>query len=177
MEEGGVVTNGADRLGFSLLLLAAYLLQAALLLGCSPASGPGISAEDVWARPVISMAETDSGEATGGGMGHAKAGTGAVYMLLVNGGGEPDRFARAATDVAEAVEIHETVLEGEVMKMQMLTDGLQIPAGGEVLLKPGSYHIMLIGMKRDLNPGDSFSLELEFEKAGSLTVEAEVREP
>jgi copper(I)-binding protein len=67
-------------------------------------------------------------------------------------------------------------MEGDVMKMQMLSDGLEIPAKGEVLLKPGSYHVMLIGMKRDLNVGDTFSLELQFEKSGTMTVEVTVRE-
>ena len=67
-------------------------------------------------------------------------------------------------------------LENEVMQMRMLPDGLEVPAGGEVLLKPGGYHIMLIGMKRNLEVGDTFELELEFESSGRLTVEPEVRE-
>ncbi len=63
------------------------------------------------------------------------------------------------------------------MSMQHLTDGLQVPAGGNVELKPGSYHIMLIGMTRDLNPGDAFPVVLEFEKSEPITVQVEVREP
>ena len=74
------------------------------------------------------------------------AGTGAVFMLLVNEGGEADRLVGGKTDVAKVVEIHETVMEGDVMKMQMLPDGLEVPARGEVLLKPGSYHVMLIDL-------------------------------
>ena len=105
------------------------------------------------------------------------AGTGAVFMRLVNKGDEPDRLVSGQTDVAKVVEIHETIMEGDVMKMQMLPDGLEVPAKGEVLLQPGSYHIMLVGMQRDLQPGDKFTLQLQFAKSGTLTVEPEVREP
>jgi copper(I)-binding protein len=160
-----------------LLLTVAGLLVAA----CGGPAGPSIEVEDVWARPAMAMMEP--GEASDSGMGEGQepaqpmAGTGAVFMRLVNKGAEPDRLLSGTTDVAQAVEIHETVVENEVMKMQMLASGLEVPAKGEVLLKPGSYHVMLIGMQRDLNVGDTFTLELEFEKSGAITVNPEVREP
>jgi copper(I)-binding protein len=151
------------------------LLLASLLAACAGPSGPQIRVEDVWSRPAMSMAGTESDGSSEGGMG--MTGTGAIFMRLVNDGREADRLVGGRTDVAKAVEVHETVMEGEVMKMQMLPDGLEVPANGEVLLKPGSYHVMLIGMQRDLKVGDTFSLELEFEKSGPITVEPEVREP
>jgi hypothetical protein len=123
----------------------------------------------------MAVGEMETGESAEGGMG--MAGTGAVFMLLVNDGAEADRLLGGSTDVAEVVEIHETTMEGEVMKMRMLPDGLEIPAKGEVLLKPGGYHVMLIGMKQDLKPGDPFTVDLEFEKSGTVTVEPEVRNP
>jgi copper(I)-binding protein len=98
-------------------------------------------------------------------------------MRLVNTGGEADRLISARSDVAEVVEIHETRMEGEVMKMQHLPDGIELPARSQVELKPGGYHIMLIGLKRDLNEGDQVRLELEFEKNGRKTVNAQVRQP
>lgn len=157
-----------------------FLLLAGLLTTCvsSESEGPQIQVKDVWARPAMAMGETHSTESSGGmATGQGMAGTGAVFMLLVNKGSEADRLVGARTDVAKVVEIHETRMEGEVMKMQMLPDGLEVPANEEVLLQPGSYHVMLIGMERDLEPGDSFSLELQFEKSGSLTVQPEVRQP
>jgi copper(I)-binding protein len=128
---------------------------------------------------MVMKESSGSGQAqeSGSGMGKPMAGTGAVFMLLKNEGGEADRLTGGQTDVADVVEIHETVMEGEVMKMRMLADGLEIPAKGEVLLKPGSYHVMLIGMKRDLKVGDTFSLELRFEKSGSMMLEPVVRQP
>jgi len=168
--------------GHSLLVLATL---AALLLACSAPStstGPAVRAENVWSRP----AQTTAGMADQAGqspmeMDRAMAATSgsnsAVYMLLVNDGQSPDRLAGAAAGVSQVVEIHETTMDGDVMKMQQVEGGIEIPAGGQVELKPGGYHIMLIGVTRDLNPGDTFPVTLTLEKAGTLTVEAEVREP
>jgi copper(I)-binding protein len=140
--------------------LAPGLLLAVLVLGaCGGPAGPAIEARDVWARPAIA------------------GGTAGVFLRLVNGGGEADRLLGGSTDVADVVEIHETVMEGDVMRMQMLSGGLEIPAGGEVVLQPGSYHLMLIGLQRDLAVGDELELALAFEQSGTLTVEAQVRQP
>jgi copper(I)-binding protein len=159
------------KLGF-----AAWLL-AGVLLACGAPSGPSIKAEDVWARPAMVMKESGQVSEDSMEQGMGMAGTGAIFMRLVNRGKEPDRLVGGKTDVAKVVEIHETVMEGDVMKMRMLTAGLEIEAGGEVLLKPGGYHVMLIGLQRDLQVGDRFTAELQFEKSGTLTVEAEIREP
>jgi copper(I)-binding protein len=63
-------------------------------------------------------------------------------------------------------------MEGGVMRMRQLADGLEIPAGGEVTLKPGSYHVMLMDLKQPLKAGDKVPLTLTFKGAG--TVEAEL---
>jgi len=153
------------------------LVLLVTVAACGAPAGSSIEIEDVWARPAMAMKETTESSEGGAGMGQPMPGTGAVFMLLRNRGLEADRLVGGQTDVANVVEIHETVMEGEVMKMQMLANGLEVPAKGEVLLKPGGYHIMLIGMQRDLAVGDTFTLELQFEKSGILTVEPEVREP
>jgi copper(I)-binding protein len=160
------------------MLILALLAGALVACGSSAPAGPKIRADDVWSRPGVAMGEM-SGESSGEGMemGHAQSGTGAVYMKLVNEGQEADRLVGAQTDVTEVVEIHESKMEGDVMKMQRLPDGLEIPAEGEVELKPGGYHVMLIGLKQDLNVGDEFSLVLEFEKSGTMSVNVQVRQP
>jgi hypothetical protein len=68
-------------------------------------------------------------------------------------------------------------MEGDVMRMQMLVEGLEIPARDEVVLEPGGYHVMLIGVKQDLEVGDTFELTLAFQKTGQVTVQPEVRQP
>ena len=161
-------------MGAALLVLA----LATLLAACGGPSGPSIQIEDVWSRPAMAMKESEGSSEGGKGEGmKGMPGTGAVFMLIKNEGKEVDRLVGGQTEVAKVVEIHETVMEGDVMKMQMLADGLEVPAGSEMLLKPGSYHVMLIGMLQDLKAGDTFSVDLEFEKSGTITVEPEVKMP
>jgi copper(I)-binding protein len=171
----GLLRQRSVLLGSIVLILATGVLAA-----CQSETpiGPDLRAEDVWARPAVAMGESSmSAGSEAAPMGHASAGTGAVFMKLVNTGSEADRLVGAQTDAAEVAEIHETTLQGDVMKMQMLSQGLEIPAEAEVVLKPGSYHIMLIGITRDLKVGDQISLVLEFEKSAPMTVDAKVQEP
>jgi len=105
----------------------------------------------------------------------AGAQTGAVYMTLDNKASTPDRLTGASSDVAAKIQIHEMKVENGVMKMRELAGGLSIPAGGSVALKPGSYHVMLIGLKKPLTAGEQFPLTLTFEKAGSISVTVPVQ--
>lgn len=105
----------------------------------------------------------------------AGAMTGAVYMTIDNKASAPDRLTGAASNVAAQVQVHEMSMDNGVMKMRELTDGLAIPAGGTVALKPGSYHVMLIGLKKPLAAGNSFPLTLKFEKAGNVSVTVPVK--
>jgi copper(I)-binding protein len=155
--------------GVSVLFLLG--LAALVLAACGAPPGPAIEIEDAWARPAM------VGEGSGESGGMAAPGTGAVFMRIINSGREDDRLLLGFTDVADVVEIHETVMEGDVMRMQMLTQGLEIPARDEVVLQPGGYHVMLIGVKEDLNVGDTFELTLSFQKTGQVTVQPEVRQP
>jgi hypothetical protein len=90
----------------------------------------------------------------------AGAKTGAVYMTLDNKSGIADRLTGASSDVADKLQIHEMKVENGVMQMREISGGLSIPAGGSVVLKPGSYHVMLIGLKRPLTAGEKFPLTL-----------------
>lgn len=96
------------------------------------------------------------------------------YMTIHNNGAEADRLVGGEAAFAGRVEIHEMKMDGEVMKMRQLSDGLEIPAGGEVELKPGGYHIMFIGLEQQLKQGDKYPVTLVFEKAGSVEVEFNV---
>ena len=99
------------------------------------------------------------------------------YMVIRNTGTEPDRLIGGATDFAGKVEVHEMAMEGDVMKMRQLTDGLEIPAGGEVTLKPGGYHVMFMQLKDQLQPDTKKKVTLRFEKAGEIEVEFLVATP
>jgi periplasmic copper chaperone A len=105
----------------------------------------------------------------------AGATTGAVYMTVDNKSGSADRLTGASSDVAGKVQIHEMTVVNGVMQMRQLADGLAIPAGGSVALKPGSYHVMLIGLKKPLKAGETFPLTLTFAKAGNISVTVPVQ--
>ena len=101
---------------------------------------------------------------------------GAAYMELTSKGGAT--LVGASTPVADDAGVHEMRLEGGVMKMRA-TPRLALPAGETVSLKPGGYHIMLMGLKRQLKPGDTVPITLRIENANkkvdALVVNAEVR--
>ena len=54
---------------------------------------------------------------------------------------------------------------------------IEVHAGGPTELKPGGLHLMLVGLKRDLNPGDTITVRLRFETSSEITVTTEVRKP
>jgi copper(I)-binding protein len=163
-------------------LLLAMFVAGSVLVGCGSGSA-SIIVSDPWARASSAMASA-----------------GAAYMKIENTGSAADALIGASSPAATTVEVHETVAmgspvpsasdgmgmgspmpsasgmgDGGMMGMQPIAR-LDIPAGGSVELKPGSYHIMLIGLKQDLKVGDSIEITLKFEKVGEIKVTATVRE-
>ncbi|WP_269583429.1 copper chaperone PCu(A)C [Roseibium sp. Sym1] len=102
----------------------------------------------------------------------AKAGGG--FVQIVNGGAEDDRLVAASSDVAAKVELHEMSVTDGVMKMREMEDGIAIPAGETVALKPGGLHIMFMGLKQSFEEGSTVPVILTFEKAGEVAVDLPV---
>ena len=96
------------------------------------------------------------------------------YMTIRNTGTEADRLISAEATFADRVEIHEMAMDGEVMKMRQLADGLEIPAGEEVVLQPGGYHVMFIGIDSQFKEGEIRKAKLTFEKAGTIELDFKV---
>ena len=97
------------------------------------------------------------------------------YLVLRNNGAAPDRLVSIASDIAGRTEIHEMVMDSNgVMTMRPLDRALEVPAGGEVELTPGSLHIMFLDLKRGIKEGETFAGTLTFEKAGTVKVEYSV---
>ncbi len=133
---------------------------AALLIGLPitavSAQSKAIAVTEAWARATSGKAEN-----------------GAAYLTLE--AAAADRLTDISTPAAKKAELHTMTMDGNVMKMRQV-DGIELPAGQIVMLKPGATHIMLVGLNQPLQPGQSFLLTLHFEKAGTqqvnVTVEA-----
>lgn len=95
----------------------------------------------------------------------------AGYLTVKNNGTEPDRLIAVTGEISGKAEIHEMAVTDGVMTMRPLADGIEIPAGGEVKLEPGSYHIMFMELEAPAVEGEKFAGTLTFEKAGAVAVE------
>jgi hypothetical protein len=146
-------------------VLATLLLLAGLagLGGCAAATSPSPSAatptvEGAWVRPPIGADRPAAG-----------------YMTIRNPGNVADALVAVSSPVAMSCEIHETSMDSSGMAGMHPIERLEIPAGGSVSLEPGGFHLMLMETQ-ELTEGDTVELRLEFEKAGTVVVQAEVRE-
>jgi len=96
-------------------------------------------------------------------------------MKIKNTGSTPDRLISGSSDAGSGFQIHEMKMEKGVAKMRPIKGGLEIKPGDTVELKPGSFHVMFVGLKKPLAAGDHINATLVFEKAGTVSVEYEVR--
>jgi copper(I)-binding protein len=140
----------------------AALLLAFGLLPSRAAAAPAIVASGAWSRPAI--------------------GTGVVYLRIANRAFRPDLLDGARSPVARAVELHRST-SGSAMMGGMVMNGVMsmervravtVPPRGVVTFAPGGYHVMLIGLRRELRPSERFPLQLHFASAGWTTVTVSV---
>lgn len=99
----------------------------------------------------------------------------AIFMQLQNKDSKAHALVKASSSASEVVELHTHLNEGGVMKMRKV-EKIDLPAGETVALKPGSFHIMLIGLKKPLKAGESVDLTLTFEDGTTLATSAPVKE-
>lgn len=117
-----------------------------------------VGIENAWARP------TAAGQKVGG-----------AYVTL-KGGSRPDRLIGASAAMAERVELHSMSMDGDVMRMRQV-DAIDVPAGQQVELKPGGYHLMLMDLRQPLKPGSTVPLSLVFRDAAGAERKLEVQAP
>ena len=97
----------------------------------------------------------------------------AGYLTIANGGAE-DRLVSATSPRAAHVEVHEMMMDGAVMRMRPI-EGLVIPAGGQVDLRPGAQHLMFTGVTQPFVEGEEIPVQLTFEHAGAMDITLPVR--
>lgn len=95
----------------------------------------------------------------------------AGYLKVINHGSDADRLVSVSGEIAGRAEIHEMAVDDDGVMTMRPVEGLDIPAGGEVELKPGGYHIMFLDLREAKKQGERFAGALTFEKAGTVEVE------
>ncbi len=139
--------------------LASALLLALLIAPGARGGEAGLTVQDPYVRLVPPGIRT-----TGG------------FMLIRNSGTADRRLVRAESPAAKIVELHNHINENGVMKMRQVS-GIDVKAGGQAELRPGSYHIMLIDLQHALKEGDSIPITLGFDDGSSIRLDAPVRKP
>lgn len=135
-------------------------IGAALVLAAIPASAHDYAAGDI----AILHPWTRAAGANGNGAG---------FLRLRNGGTQPDRLLSATSPAARVVELHTMERDGDVMRMRPVRD-IAVAPGATVELRPGGFHIMLIGLTAPMAQGGRVPLTLRFERAGEVQVELAV---
>ena len=107
----------------------------------------------------------------------AGASVAAGFTTIDNTGSEDDTLLKATVHGVPVVQIHEMKMEGETMKMSEMKDGLVIPAGKSVELKPKFSHLMMMGLKNTFMRGELVEGTFTFAKAGTVDVDFEVVGP
>ena len=135
-----------------------FVFAALLLAACGTSKAPDIAVENGWARATVA--------------GQDGA---AAYLTIINRGGGDDRLIEVSVPRAGMAMLHSSAMDGGVMRMRNLSDGLAIPAGAKVELAPNGTHVMLSGLAAPLRPGEQLSATLRFAKSGTkdLTIKVE----
>jgi copper(I)-binding protein len=141
----------------TLIIAALFAAWAAMSAQAEDATVGSLKISAPWAR------STPKGASVGGG-----------YMKITNTGTAPDRLVGGSTDISSRFEVHEMKMEGGVMKMRPLANGLEIKPGQTVTLDPSGYHVMFVGLKKQLMQGDHFKATLDFANAGKVDLDFSV---
>ncbi|WP_203073003.1 copper chaperone PCu(A)C [Falsiroseomonas ponticola] len=140
----------------TILTRRAVIGAAMLLLPATAGAQPaGITVANPWTRAA------------------GQGGTGAGFMTLRNAGAAPDRLVSARAAIARTVELHTHTNDNGVMRMRPVPS-IEVPARGEVQLRPSGFHLMLIGLTAPLRQGERIPVTLVFERAGEVQVELAV---
>ena len=141
-------------------LLSPHFVIVAATLACTLSHAQSVEVKDAWIRGTVP----------------AQKATGAFMDISAK---NTARLVSVESKIAASTEIHNMTMNNGVMKM-FPVDGVDVPAGKTVKLAPGGYHVMFIGLKEQMKPGDRVPLKLNFEladkKRESLELSVEVRD-
>jgi hypothetical protein len=127
-------------------------------LACGSTYAQTVDVRDAWVRTSVP----------------GQKATGAFMKITAR---ESVRLMGGSSPVAGVVEVHEMKLDGDVMRMRAVPDGLELPAGKTVELKPGNYHMMMLDLKTALPKGSTVPLTLVFKDARGVEGKVELKVP
>ncbi len=137
--------------------LSKHLIAAALTTVCAvSAYAQNVTVTDAWARATV----------------QGQKATGAFMKITAK---ENTKLIAGSSPAAGVVEIHEMKMEKDVMKMAALPNGLDLPAGKAVELKPGGYHVMLMDLKAPLAKDTTVPMTLTFQDAKGVKSNMELQ--
>lgn len=155
------------------LTIVLALLAAALISACTPLTTDGMTGHSEMPAPEADTLTVRNPMSRPSPMA---AGNGAAYMTILNGFESDVQLVSAESEASNVVELHETIDDNGVMRMQPRPEGFSVPAGGMVELKPGGKHVMLIDLVEPLEPGNQIEITLNFDNGESITVTVPVTE-
>ncbi len=97
----------------------------------------------------------------------------AAFMDITNKGSQ-SAVVYAKSPVANIVELHTHINDNGVMRMRKIKQ-IDLPAKKMVQLKPGGLHVMLLGLNRDLKPGDEIDVTLGFADGSEKSLKVPVQ--
>ncbi|HEX5808253.1 MAG TPA: copper chaperone PCu(A)C [Anaerolineales bacterium] len=130
-------------------ILSVVLILGVLIGACDAKNG--IEVDELWMRPV------QQGE------------NGAVYFVIHNHSSQADALTGISSDVAEAAEVHESQMNADVMQMHPI-QSLPLEPDAEVAFEPGGYHVMLVGVQKELKVGDEIQITLHFQNSADIAL-------
>jgi copper(I)-binding protein len=133
-------------------------LVACAALACSSLYAQTIAVKDAWVRATVP----------------GQMASGAFMKITAKDGA---RLVSVSSPLAGVAEVHEMKLEGDVMKMQAVAGGLELPPGKTVELKPGGYHVMLMDLKAPLKTNSKVPMTLTFKNAKGVQSKVELKLP
>ena len=133
-------------------------ISALLLCASSSLYAQNVDVKDAWVRASV----------------QGQKATGAFMQLTAS---QPTTLVGVASPVAGVAEVHEMKMDGDVMRMRALPQGLPLPAGQPVALTPGGYHVMLMDLKATLPKDSTIPLTLTFKDAKGVESRVELKLP
>jgi len=100
----------------------------------------------------------------------------AAYLTILNKDDRPVTLVALETPAAGRAEVHQTIKQGDFMKM-VPAGPIEVPAGGSVHMEPGGYHVMLMDLERPIEKGETFTLTLHFANASPIAISVPVLGP